>query len=80
MGRQVALPPGYRGLVLGKMNQQTGYMAFDDHTGSERVEFEKIAECRGVTEWKKDCWGAERGYVTNVLDYIECAKIMNSEE
>jgi hypothetical protein len=59
---------------LGK--QQVRY----DEEGHERVECEVIGESDKVTEWKKDAWTEERGYAGNIIEYIECAKIMNMED
>jgi hypothetical protein len=80
VGRDVSLPEGYSGYVMGKLNQQMGFISFDG-SGTEKIEFEAIAKFGGVTEWKKDAWNKdERGHVTNLIDYLECAKIMHSEE
>ena len=76
---ELKVPHGYRGVVLGKLNQQTGYMAFDG-SGTEKIDFDMLAQFDRVTEWKKDAWTAERGFASNVLDYLECAKILHSED
>lgn len=81
VGREMDVPAGYRGLVLGKLNQQTtGYMSFDSASGAERVDFEVLGAFGRVTEWKKDAWTQERAYASNLLDYLECAKILHGED
>lgn len=52
-------------------------MNYDGQT--EKVDLEGIAKFQQVTEWKKDAWTNERGYATNLFDYLECASILNSE-
>jgi len=63
------------GFVFGKMNQQMGYMGYDGLT--EKIDLETIGEFDHVTEWKKDAWTADRGFASNLSDYLECAKILN---
>jgi hypothetical protein len=69
VGRDLALPPGYRGLVMGLMNP--GYQE------GAQVELEALGEFARVTEWKKDAWTSERGYGENIRDYLECARILH---
>ena len=80
VGRDISLPTGYQGVIFGKLNQQMGYMSFDG-SGCEKIDFDTIGNFQQVTEWKKDAWNSqERGHVSNLMDYLECAKIMHSEE
>ena len=80
VGREVSLPPGYSGCIMGKLNQQMGFINFDG-SGTEKIDFDTIGRFQQVTEWKKDAWNRdERGHVSNLMDYLECAKIMHSEE
>lgn len=73
VGRELALGGDYVGRVMGRA--QIGY----DENG-ERIECENIAEFTRITEWKKDAWTDERGYAGNIVEYIECSKIMNEED
>lgn len=73
MGRELALNKDYIGRVMGRA--QVGY-----DEGGERIECETIAQFEKVTEWKKDAWSEERGYAGSIVEYIECAKIMNAED
>jgi len=43
------------------------------------VELETLAKFEKVTEWKKDMWSHERGYVSNLFDYLDCARILHAE-
>jgi hypothetical protein len=61
---------------VGKLHQQTGYLV----DGSERVDFEVLAEFDRVTEWKKDAWTKDRAFASNILDYLECASIIHSPD
>lgn len=72
VGRDIPLPQGYRGLVLGKLHQQTGFL-------SSELELEGLATFDKVTEWKKDAWTAERGFAENLRDYLECAQVLHAE-
>ena len=55
-------------------------MSFDG-SGCEKIDFDTIGKFQKVTEWKKDAWnGQERGHVSNLMDYLECAKIMHGED
>ncbi len=38
-----------------------------------------LGEFDKVTEWKKDAWTNERGYVSNLLDYLDCARILHND-
>ena len=68
------------GLILGKLNTQTGYL-FDHETGTERIDFDVLAKFNQLTEWKKDQWlSGEKCYVGNVMDYLECSKILHGED
>ena len=79
IGRDLDLPRGYRGVVMGKLNQQMGYLNIDG-SGAEKVDFEALGEFTKVTEWKKDAWDPKiRGFASNVFDYLECAKILHCE-
>ncbi len=67
-------------MLLGKLNQQMGFINFDG-SGTEKIDFDMIGKFAQVTEWKKDAWNREeRGHVENMVDYLECAKIMHAEE
>ena len=80
VGRDVDLPQGYRGMIMGKLNQQMGYLNIDG-SGAEKVDFEALAEFSQVTEWQKDAWSAEkRGFTSNLVDYLVCARILHAEE
>ena len=46
---------------------------------SELKEMQALAQFDRVTEWKKDEWSNERGYVVNLVDYLECAKILHGD-
>lgn len=64
------------------MNQQVGYSHNSGIDGSdaEQIELDTLAEFSQVTEWKKDVWSnIERGYVSNLYDYLDCAKILHAE-
>ena len=63
------------GYVFGKPNEQIGYIS--DIEGHELKEFQAIGYFDSVTEWKKDEWTGDRGYASNLLDYLECAKIIH---
>lgn len=80
VGRDLEVPTGYKGVILGKMHQQTGYLSIDGLSGTERVDFEAVAEFSKVTEWKKDAWTKERAYASNVLDYLDCARIIHCDD
>ena len=68
---------GYYGFVMGR---QAGFVGFDGNSGAEKVELEVLAEFDRVTEWRKDAWNeGDRAYAGNLIEYIECAKIMNEE-
>jgi hypothetical protein len=41
VGREVSLPPGYSGFIMGKLNQQMGFINFDG-TGTEKIDFDTI--------------------------------------
>eukprot|EP00347_Sterkiella_histriomuscorum_P005221 403357430 len=78
IGREVQLPEGYKGLIFGKMNQQLGYLGYDGH--SEKIDLDGLAEFTSVHEWKKDQWSHnERGYISNLFDYLDCSKILHAE-
>ena len=53
-------------------------MTFDGQT--EKIELEALAEFDKMTEWKKDAWHSERGFASNILDYLDCAKILHGED
>ena len=80
LGRDIKLPEGYQGIVFGKLNQQSGYLQADSSGYSEKIDFEELAHFDRLTEWKKDAWTAERGFAQNLVDYLECAKILNADE
>lgn len=46
----------------------------------EKIDFETLAEFQKVTEWKKDAWNDEKGFGSNLIDYLECSKILNSSD
>ncbi len=52
-----------------------------DGSGTERIDFELCGEFDKVTEWHKDAFVAkERHFASNMLDYLECAKILHAED
>ena len=80
VGQDHTLSSDYQGLILGKLNTQTGYL-FDHDTGTEKIDFDVLAKFNQVTEWKKDQWlTGEKGYIGNVMDYLECSKILHEED
>jgi len=47
----------------------------------EKIDMEALAEFNKVTEWKKDSWSSsEKGFTSNVLDYLDCSRLLHSEE
>jgi hypothetical protein len=62
---------------MGKQNQQTGYLSYDGTT--ERIDFEALGSFDKVREWKKDAWTSERGFGSNVIEYLDCMRLLHSE-
>ena len=79
VGRDLEIPQGYKGVVLAKMHQQTGYIQYEEG-GIERIDMEALGTFNRVTEWKKDAWTKERGYASNMLDYLECGRILHCDD
>lgn len=80
VGRDLQVPEGYRGCVMGKLNQQIGFLN-EDGSGAERVDFELCGEFNKLTEWHKDAFvPKDRLQASNILDYLECAKIIHAED
>ena len=69
------VPDGYRGLVYGK---KASLQEMDDAGNiRERVTLDRLGRFDEVIEWQKDAWVDERGYPTEVMNYLNCAKIIH---
>jgi len=57
-----------------------GYLGVDG-SGAEKVDFEAIGDFSEVTEWQKDAWQeGRRGFASNLIDYLECARLLHADD
>jgi len=73
IGQEHRLPAGYKGMVYGK----TAMEQLDEYEMREVIGLEPLGDFQEVTEWQKDTWHDDRGYVCALLHYAECAKIIH---
>ena len=61
----------------------------DSMTLQRTIKFQQIAKFDSVTEWQKDQWNQgepldnnddQRKFVSDLMDYLDCAKIIHEED
>ena len=68
IGKEISLPPGYKGYVYGK------------HGETSQVQLSRLAEFKSITEWQKDEWSDDRGFVTNLTTYLGVASAIHNSD